>query len=256
MARADTLPPLPTAPVRRWAVQALAGPALTSRTLASRQLASAAPSAASSASPTSNLNTRDIKSTGVPENEQAAAGFGAEVQLRRQLNGRWSLGTGLGYHAFATNQTVNVRVVYRGTSSANASFKPDSVSMLAARNTYHFLTLPLRLSYQLGAGHRRLRYGLQAGADVALYLGGRSTEGSSTGATSRGWGASGSPYRPLSLALSLGAEVRYRLAPGWELLAQPTLTHFATSVARPSSGFVPRYPLAATALVGVAWWLR
>ena len=50
--------------------------------------------------------------------------------------------------------------------------------------------------------------------------------------------------------------MRYQLAPGWELVAQPTLTHFATSLARPASGYVVRYPLAASALVGVAWWLR
>ena len=250
LARADTLPPLPVALGRRWAVQALVGPALTARVLGTRQLAYA-PVPATTSFPNSSP-TRLSNST--TEDERATSGFGAEAQLQRQLNGRWSLATGLGYHAFATSQTVQVRVVYDAPTASVS--RPDSVGTLRARNTYHFLTLPLRVGYELGAGHARLRYGLRAGADVALYLGGRSTEGSAYGGTSRNWGASSSPYRPLSLALSLGAEVRYRLAPGWELLAQPTLTHFVTSVARPSSGYVPRYPLAASGLVGIAHWLR
>ena len=253
LARADTLPPRPLATVRRWAVQVVAGPALSARTLGAEQrFYPAIPN--SNSYPPANNSARNILSVSSPENEQAATGFGAEGQLHRQLNGRWSLGTGLGYHAFATSQPVNVRVVY-GSPYASTN-RTDSVGTMSVRDTYHFLTVPLRVGYQLGSGRARLRYGLRAGADLAIYLGGHSTEGSAYGATSRSWGANGSPYRPLSLALSLGAEVRYQLAPSWELLAQPTLTHFVTSVARPSSGYVPRYPLAATALVGVAYWLR
>ncbi|GAA4035620.1 hypothetical protein GCM10022409_20420 [Hymenobacter glaciei] len=229
-------------------MQALAGSALTSRTLYSGGLAYA-PMPSSSPSPT-YINNRTVWSSGSAADEQATTGFAAEMQLQRQLTGRWSLGTGLGYHVFAADQAVIVHVTYGSPTASN--FYPDSVGKMHVRNTYQFLTLPLRIGYQLGAGHAHLRYGLRAGADVAFYLGGRSTEGS----TSRTYGPTGSPYRPLSLALSLGAEVRYQLAPGWELLAQPTLTHFVTSVARPSSGYVARYPLAATALVGVAYWLR
>jgi hypothetical protein len=247
LARADSLPPLPVMAVRRWAVQALAGPALTSRQLGARPQATLPV-------PSSTFVPRSVTSNGSAENEQATAGFGAEVQLQRLLTGRWSLGTGLGYQAFATSQTVNLHVMY--DASVTGTFRLDSTGTLAVRNTYHFITLPLRVGYQLGTERARLRYGLRAGADVAFYLGGRSTEGSASGTVSRNWGASGSPYRPFSLALSLGAEVRYRLAPGWELLAQPTLTHFVTSVARPVSGYVPRYPVAATALVGVAYWLH
>lgn len=234
--------------VRRWAVQALAGPALTTRQLGARPAFTTLPG------PANTFNPRTVTSSASVENERATTGFGAEVQLQRQLTGRWSLGTGLGYQSFATRQTVEVHVMY-GSPVAN-NIRPDSMGTLVLRNTYHFLTLPLRIGYQLGTERARLRYALRAGADVAIYLGGRSTEGSSSGAVSRSWGPSGSPYRSLSLALSLGAEVRYRLAPGWDLLAQPTLTHFATSVARPASGYVPRYPVAATALVGVAYWLR
>lgn len=250
LAQAEALPPPPVEVVRRWAVQVLAGPALTARALGARQL-----TYASVPAPTYFPNNGLTRlNTSSPEDERATTGFGTEVQLHRQLSGRWSLGTGLGYHAFATNQLVNVRMVY-GPPTASV-FRPDSVGTLRVRNTYQFLTLPLRVGYQLGAGRARLCYGLRMGADVALYLGGRSNEGSTNGAASRSWGASGSPYRPFSLALSLGAEVRYQLAPGWELLAQPTLTHFITSVARPASGYVPRYPLAASGLVGIAYWLR
>lgn len=253
LAWADTLPRLLVPPVRRWAVQALAGPALTSRALGGERLAYM-PLLPVYSAPANSLTGRSILSTSSTSDEQAATGFGAELQMQRQFSGRWSLGTGLGYQTFATRQTVQVRVMYSSTAASN--LRPDSVGTAPVRNTYRFLTLPLRLGYQLGTGHPRLRYGLRAGADVALYLGGRSTEGSSYGSPSRNWGASGSPYRPLSLALSLGGEVRYRFAPGWEAVAQPTLTHFVTSVARPASGYLPRYPWAAAALVGVAYWLR
>ena len=239
LVRADTLPTLPVAAVRRWAVQVVAGPALTTRMLGTGQLDyTAVPN--SSFSPIINNPGRITLSTSSAGNERAAASFGAEAQLQRQLNGRWSLSTGLGYHVFATTQTVQVRIVYGSPAAGN--FLPDSVSSVAVRNTYQFLTVPLRVGYQLGSGSPHLRYGLRMGADVALYLGGRSTEGSA--------------YRPLNLALSLGAEVRYQLAPNWELLAQPTLTHFVTSVARPSLGYGPRYPLAISGLVGIAYWLR
>ena len=240
--------PLPVARLRRWAVQAVAGPALTSRTLASRGLEA-------SPGPSAYTIDRSVQSTGRPQAEQAAAGFGAEIQIQRQLNGRWSLGTGLGYQAYATSQTVQVRVVY-GSTNPIINRLPDSLGTVRVRDTYHFLTVPLRLGYQLGTGRARLRYGLRAGADLTVYVGGQSAEGSTCGCVERRWGASGSPYRPLGLALSLGAEGRYQLAPGWELLAQPTLTHFVTSVAQPASGYVPRYPLAASVRVGVAYWLR
>ena len=252
LARADTLPPLPVAAVRRWAVQALAGPALTSRTLGSAQRSGTfvLPPTSPTTSPTSTP-TRSATRTILLENERSATGFGAELQVQRQLNGRWSLNTGLGYQSFATTQTANVRVVY-GPPVAS-SFRPDSVGASSVRSTDYFLTLPLRVGYQLGAGPGRLRYGLRAGADVAFYLGSRSTEGSTSGSIT---GADTSPYRSLSLALSLGAEVRYQFAPGWEVLAQPTLTRFATSAVRPASGYEARYPLGATVLVGVAYWLH
>ncbi|WP_460504391.1 hypothetical protein, partial [Hymenobacter agri] len=168
----------------RWAVLALAGPALTSRALGidQRSYAATSPTNLPGVGPSNISYGPKRTSTWQPENEQAASGFGAEVQLHRQLSGRWSLGTGLGYHAFATNQTVDVRVKYGATATSNA-LRPDSVGSLQVRNTYHFLALPLRVGYQLGAGHPRLRYGLRAGADVAFYLGGRSFEGNSSSRT-------------------------------------------------------------------------
>ena len=185
--------------------------------------------------------------------EEPAAGFGAEVQVRRQLTGRWGFGAGLGYQVYATAQTVTATTIWRRTNYAQ-NIQPDSiaVSTTRPRDTYRFLTVPLRLSYQLGTGNPRWRYGLLAGAEVAIYLGGTTTEGGSR----KQWGSSDSPYRSLNLALSLGAEVRYRLAPRWELLAQPTTTIFLNSLARPASGYVVRYPVAANGLVGVAYGLR
>ena len=185
--------------------------------------------------------------------EVPAAGVGAEVQVRRQLTGRWGFGAGLGYKVYATAQTVTI-TTWRRTTYTQQNIRPDSmeVSTTHPRDTYRFLTVPLRLSYQLGAGSPRWRYGLLAGAELAIYLGGTTTEGGSR----KQWGSSGSLYRALNLALSLGAEVRYRLAPRWELLAQPNATIFLNSLARPASGYVVRYPVAAGGLVGVAYGLR
>ena len=181
-------------------------------------------------------------------------GFGAAIQVRHQLTGRWGLSAGLGYQEYATSQTATITTWQKAGYQSGVGLRPDSmvVSKSRLRDTYRFLTLPLRLSYQLGTGHARWRYGLLGGADVALYLGGTTSDG----IIRKQWGSSGSPYRSFSLALSLGAEVRYRLAPRWELLAQPTATFFVNSLARPASGYAARYPLAASGLVGVAYGLR
>jgi hypothetical protein len=95
--------------------------------------------------------------------------------------------------------------------------------------------------------------GLLGGFDAAIYLGGTSTEGSPCACQTQTWGASGSPYRSLSLAASLGAEVHYRLAGPWQLLAQPTASYLLTPLAKPVSGYSIRHLFGATALLGVSY---
>ena len=264
LTRADSLPPLPRPLVRRWAVQLLAGPALTYRQLGS---------AAELPVPTTysyNSDNRKISTDANVRNEKAATVGGAEIQLRRVLNGRWALSTGLGYHPYASTQAVTVVTQPLPVTSLPGQ-RPATTVTYAVRDTWHFLTVPLRLSYQLGTGSPRLRYGLLAGAEGAWYLGGQSAEGSDCGCTSRRWGVAGSPYRAFSLALNAGAEVRWQLAPRWELLAQPLATYFLQSIVTPASttsgppsltrtagtGFYTnRQPLGATVLLGVSHWLR
>ena len=273
MARVSTqLQPLPTlqaAPEaprlspaqvpRRWALEVLAGPALTYRRLG----AAARPDypVPSSSSPTTNFYTRTGTTTSVTEQELPTGSFGAQVQVRRVLTGRWSVSTGLGYQEYATRlnlRTVPATIRTISPTGVLVLNVADSakVSAVRLRDTYRFLTVPVRASYRLGAGGRHLGLGLLAGADVAWYLGGASAEGSACGCTSQALGRTGSPYRPLSLALSLGLDLRYRLGPRWELLAQPTASYFLNSLARPTMGFVPRYLLGGSALLGISYGLR
>ena len=254
----DTLPHPGKAAVSRWAVQLLAGPALTYRRLGSSGTSAlqAIPSA-----PVNFYNQAGDR-TSVAAQERPTAGFGAQVQVQRVLNGRWTMSSGLGYQVYATRlalQTVPVSAAAPNSFPMNAPPRIiDSTKIRSTnlRDTYRFVTVPVRVSYWMGVGGRHLRFGLLGGADAAFYLGGATSEGSTCGCTSQTWGPSGSPYRSLSLSLSLGVDLRYRLGPRWELLAQPTGTYFLTPLARPASGFAPRYLLGGSTLLGISYGLR
>ncbi|RZK53239.1 MAG: hypothetical protein EOO59_12680 [Hymenobacter sp.] len=101
------------------------------------------------------------------------------------------------------------------------------------------------------------------GAEPSWYLGGRSTEGSDCGCQQRGYPTDStqtSPYRPLSLAFSLGLDVRYRLggpASRWHLVVQPTGRYVATPFVRSEAvGFTRRQPWSLGLLTGFSWDLR
>ncbi|WP_046246232.1 outer membrane beta-barrel protein [Hymenobacter terrenus] len=241
---ADTFSRLAVIAPQRWSVQVLAGPALTYRQLG-----------AGTVSPTITAPALYGTVTSVAKQERSTIGFGAQLQVQRALNGRWAVSTGLGYHEYATSLSLRV-VQLPGNTMPTVINQPIITSSFKLRDTYRFLTVPMRVRYQFGGGGPRFRLGLLAGADVALYLGGATTEGSRCGCETQSWGRTGSPYHPLSLAVSLGADLRYRLAPRWELLAQPTASYFITSLTRPASGFAPRYLLGGSTLLGVSYGLH
>ncbi|MBD2720541.1 hypothetical protein [Hymenobacter armeniacus] len=250
---ADTLPRLPAVPVRRWAVQVVGGPAYTYRHLSqSNDLAYNAPS-----SPTPNtIRSFDTAGSVREQQEQAGTGLALALQVRRVLSGRWSLSAGLGYQEYALQRT------YDEVKAITSSIPPVVVSnprppvttyvftQSTYRDTYRFLTVPVRLSYVLGAT-KKLSYAFSGGADAAFYLGGNSA-GSDAARHAWGPGADG-PNRALNLSLSGGLDVRYRVAPRLELLAQPSATYFLNSLAKPVSGLTPRHLLGAGVLLGVSY---
>ena len=128
-----------------------------------------------------------------------------------------------------------------------------STSTITHRDTYQFLTVPVQAHYVLGQVGKRLRYGVVAGAEAAIYLGGSNLQ--LTG-NIKDWNTSNSPYRSLNLALNTGLDVRYRLAPRLEVVAQPTVTYFLNPLARPASGLPPRYLWGGSALLGLSYHLR
>jgi hypothetical protein len=228
--------------VGRWAVQVLAGPALTYRQLSTVQ--QIAPS--SIASPTSAAPTA---ASTVAALERPALGGGAQVGVRRALGQHWNLSAGLGYSEFATG--LALQQVH--TPSPQFARTPDSISTgIHRRDTYRFVTLPVRVGYAWTLTGR-WRVGVLAGAEAAFYVGGSSTEGSACACQTQSYGPSGSPYRSLSVGASLGAEVRYRLTDRWELLAQPTGTYLLTPLARPTTSLVERHLFGGTALLGVSY---
>ena len=250
---------------RRWAVQLLSGPALTYRQLGAKPGYEAASTA-------DFYDLRGVATT-VAQQERPALGFGAEVQVRRTLSGRWAVSTGLGYHTYAATLAFRTTPVaasafFAGTASPPRVADSAAIRSYHLRDAYRFLTVPVRASYQVGVGGPHLRVGVLAGAELAWYLSGASTEGSACGCETRTWGRTGSPYRPLSLALNVGLDLRYRLAPRWELLAQPTATYFLNSLARPTatnslnrpgrpaSELAPRHLLGGGVRLGVAYELR
>ena len=239
---ADTVPYSSQPLVRRWAVLVLAGPALTHRQLGAAEMPAALPLAPGSLSPAGmDLSRADM----LAQQERPSAGFGVQLLVRRALSGRWSLSTGLGYQEYAGQLTI--------AGSAATRFTPTPTPEYTHRDTYRFLTVPIRLGYALGSGESRLRFGLLAGAEAALYLGGSTL--APDGSVSN-WGRSNNPYRALSVALSTGLEARYRLAPRLELVAQPTATYFLSSLTRSTTGQNARYLWGAGALFGVSFDLR
>ena len=100
---------------------------------------------------------------------------------------------------------------------------------------------------------RSMRYGVVGGAEAAFYLSGRNLQ---LNGVVKDWNAGNSPYRSLSLALSTGLDVRYRLAPRLEMVAQPTATYFLNPLARPATGLPPRYLWGGSALMGLSYHLR
>jgi hypothetical protein len=245
----DTAAHLLLVAAQRWAIELMAGPAVTYRTLGQ-------PAPADQPIATASLNGRTLTEP-VKNLERPALGYGAQLQLRRVLNGRWAFSTGLGYHEYATSLSLRIVPPTRTPSFGTAAQVDDStITTINTRDTYRFLTMPVRLSYQLGPGGRRFRYGVQAGADVALYLGGSSSEGSACGCEPRTMTLADNPYRRLSLALSAGLDLRYRVAPRWEILAQPTATYFMNSLARPALGYAPRRLFGAGLQLGTSFDLR
>ena len=241
-------PPVPPAPFwPRWSVQVLAGPAFTYRQL------STPASATTTTSSTPTLTNQGLlnRTTNVAALERPALGGGFQLSVRRAFAERWSLGLGLGYAEFATRLALQQ---VHGTP-ANLMARPDSsTTSIYRRDTYRFVTLPVRLGYDWALSNR-WRVGVLAGAEAAFYVGGSSTEGSACACQSQTWGISGSPYRRVSLGASLGAEVRYRLNGRWELLAQPTATYLLTPLATLTTAYYQRHLFGGTALLGAAYTL-
>ncbi len=219
---------MPAAPVvRRWSLLALVGPTLSYRLLGP------IPASATGA--------------GFAQYERPAAGLGAQVQLRRVLSGRWALAMGLGYQEYATRLALQLRA--------------QADSAVHQRDTYRLLTLPVQLSYALGVPRGRLATALLLGAELGWYQGGRSTEGSDCGCQQQGYSsAASSPYRPWSVAFSLGLDLRYHVggpASRWQWLVQPTGRYVLSPFVRSQAlGYARRQPFSLGLLTGFSWDLR
>ena len=235
---------VPTATWRRWAVQVLAGPALTYRLLGTRVALAAMPS-----SPPiypSTVTTTSTTTADLARLERPALSGGVQASLQYALTKRWDLRAGLGYSEFAT------RLALQQVRTGNFSRSVDSTTSIRQRDTYRFLTVPVRLGYgrDLSA---RWRVSLLGGLDAAFYLGGSTTEGSTCACQARTWERTGSPYRTFSVGASLGGELRYRLNERWALLAQPTGTYLLTPLNKRPTNSYERHLFGATALLGAAW---
>lgn len=240
---------LPRPFASRWAVQVVAGPALTYRALNSTL--SLGP--VSSTSPPLIYKPANGTYPPVATLERPALGSAAQITVRRTLGGHWSLSAGLGYAEYAS--ALALQQVHTTTNRFLLN-SPDSISSTSIhrRDTYRFVTVPVRVGYAWTLSGR-WRVGVLAGADAAVYVGGSSTEGSSCVCQSQTWSFANSPYRRLSVGASLGAEVRYRLgADGrWELLAQPTATYLLTPLAPATTAYYQRHLFGGAALLGVAF---
>ncbi len=240
----DTLPRLPTLEPARWAIQVLGGPALTYRHFGSTsQLSAPGPS------PT-GVNYYALNKPSLPTLERPALAGVGEVSIRRRLPGPWSISAGLGYVEYAAR--LALQLVSPASPSRLGSASDSIIGSIHRRDTYHFVTIPLRLGYSRTLSGR-WRVGMLAGVEAAVYVGGRTTEGSACACQTQTWGPENSPYRRLGLGLSLGVEARYRLNGRWELLAQPMGTYLLTPLNKLPTADYERHLLGAAALLGAAW---
>ena len=250
-ARPDSAGPwLPAA--RRWSVLALAGPTLSYRTTG--QVFTTPQSYATSSAPATTVGA--ASPANLVASERPGLGWGAQVQGRRVLTGRWALALGAGYQEYAAQLTTQVSIAR--TAYANAL---DSALTLNHRETYRFFTLPVQLSYALGPPRGHLSLGLLGGLEPSWYQGGSTTLLTGTAARTLSFAAAaGSPYRSFSLAFSLGLDARYQLggpASRWQLVVQPTARYLATPFVRDNAaGYTTRQPYSFGLLTGVAWQLR
>lgn len=249
-----TAPPTPFV-AARWAVQLLAGAAYTYRHTGFAD--SYTPTSSPAPQPTrpSSLGYHNT-SPSVVELERPALGGGAQVSLSRALSDNWTLSAGLGYAEYGTRLSLQLVTLPAPVAINSVPGRRDTSKVsINRRDTYRFVTVPMRLGYTKSLTPR-WRAGLLAGADVAFYVGGRSTEGSACACQTQNWGAGNSPYRRVSVGMSAGVEVRYRLTERLELLAQPTATYFLTPLAKPQSVYSTRYLFSSGALLGASFDLR
>jgi len=219
----------PARPVRRWSVLALGGPTISYRTLGQVPVV--------------------VPNPDFARLERPAVGMAAQVQLRRVLSGRWALAVGLGYHEYATRLSLQL---------ADSSLH---LQHLQQRDTYRLLTLPVQASYALGAPHGRLAQALLLGTELGWYQGGRSTEGSTCSCQQQVYSsAANSPFRPWSLAFTLGLDLRYQLGGAggrWHWVVQPTGRYVLTPFVRTEAvGYTSRQPFSLGLLTGFSWDLR
>ncbi|OUJ72227.1 hypothetical protein BXP70_19810 [Hymenobacter crusticola] len=249
-----TLPPPPAPVGSRLAVQLLAGPALSYRYL--------------------GRPGSDTLTNAVEKLERPAESYSAELGVTYTLTPRLTLLTGLGYTEYATRLDLTVKqpvVVYASfqrpvfqytNGSFNTLYVPDSVASgdteaeqhVRHRDVYRFVSVPVQVQYQLGTAGR-FGYGLLLGASANLYLGGRTTQASGCGCEQDNWHSSGSPFRLVSVGLTAGTTISYRLAERWRLNLQPTFNYLLTPLAQDQTRSA-RHLLSAGMRTGVSFDLR
>jgi hypothetical protein len=242
--RADTSIAKPVVrPLRRWSIQVLAGPIRSYRQLGNEEFTLWGSTASLPPFP-NRLGPGAAAANRRAEYEKPGTGWSLQLQMQRVLTGRWSLSVGVGYQEYAVESLYPVVPFVIIPSGGLA---PPYTS----RDTYRFVSVPVRVSYTLGYVGP-VRYGLLAGPDLALYVGGTSA---GTGLSPQAWDTAGSPYRPLHVALSAGLDLRYQLGPGLQGIVQPNVTTYLTSLTKPETGLAPRHLQGVGILVGLSYGL-
>ncbi|MDF7810873.1 outer membrane beta-barrel protein [Hymenobacter sp. YC55] len=212
---------------QRWSVEVLAGPAVSYRRLG----------ATHDSTPGNQLR----------QLERAALTYAAQAQLRYAFTPRLAVSVGLGYTQYATQ--LNYVLRRRG---ANDSLL--NTEELERYDTYRYLTVPVQVRYMLGQ-QGRFQYSVLGGGSLGLYVGGRTSVGTACACEQQRWTSANSPFQPVSLAIKGGFEVRYLLAPGWSVLAQPYFQYGIQNISKPETG-PSRYPFVGGLLTGFSYNLR
>jgi hypothetical protein len=171
--------------------------------------------------------------------------FSYGVDVGMMISEHFSLESGLDYGRMGTATSTNwfsedygqgTRTPVLATNLAEAEQLEFSPRQQELSSTFDFVSLPLRLAYNLD--FHRFRLSLSSGAAANFFLGNEISDESGQLNTLRLDAGEASPYRDVYYSALLGAALQYRLDENYALSLSPNYQFSLTELSSDQSGIV------------------